>query len=339
MLNEATVKLCIGRRRLRAIPSVEGAQLAHDGPAAFTGFSQRALGLGGGEPGKVVHMDIDHEEAPEPAGGLRVLNRRRALTLLTGAGAAVLVACGSSGSKSTAASSGASASSGTGGTGSSSSSASSASSAAAATQAIPEETAGPFPGDGTNGPDVLTQDGIVRRDITSSFGSMSGTAQGVPATVELTVTDVSKNGAPYAGAAVYLWHCDRDGRYSLYSQGVTNQNYLRGVQEADADGKVTFTTIFPAAYSGRWPHIHFEVYPTLADAKRAGNKIATSQLALPEDMCNTVFATTGYEQSVRNMTSTSLARDNVFSDGADQETPTASGDVERGVILRLTVPV
>src|SRR6476469_4989540 len=33
---------------------------------------------------------------------------------------------------------------------------------------IPEETAGPYPGDGSNGPNVLTESGIVRSDITSS---------------------------------------------------------------------------------------------------------------------------------------------------------------------------
>jgi protocatechuate 3,4-dioxygenase beta subunit len=111
------------------------------------------------------------------------------------------------------------------------------------------------------------------------------------------------------------------------------------VQEADANGKVTFTTIFPAAYSGRWPHIHFEVYPSLAEATSAGNKIATSQLALPQDTCNTVFATSGYEQSVTNMARTSLASDMVLQDGADQETPSVTGDVSNGFTLALTVPV
>ena len=79
------------------------------------------------------------------------------------------------------------------------------------------------------------------------------------------------------------------------------------MQETDADGTVTFTSIFPAAYSGRWPHIHFEVYPSLGAATSAGNKIGTSQLALPEETCDAVYATTGYEQSVRNLAQTSLA--------------------------------
>ena len=47
---------------------------------------------------------------------------------------------------------------------------------------IPEETAGPYPGDGSNGPDILEQSGIVRSDITTSFGDSSGVAEGVPAT-------------------------------------------------------------------------------------------------------------------------------------------------------------
>ena len=127
---------------------------------------------------------------------------------------------------------------------------------------IPEETSGPYPGDGSNGANVLTQSGIVRSDITSSFGSSTTKAEGVPLSITMTINDFAKNNSPLAGGAVYMWHCDREGRYSLYSQGVTNENYLRGVQEADDQGgQVRFTTIFPACYSGRWPHIHFEVYP------------------------------------------------------------------------------
>jgi protocatechuate 3,4-dioxygenase beta subunit len=86
----------------------------------------------------------------------------------------------------------------------------------------------------------------VRRDITTSFGDASGTAEGIPLTISLNLTDVDNDCAPYAGAAVYVWHCDRAGGYSMYSEGLEDQNYLRGVQEADADGVVTFDSIFPA---------------------------------------------------------------------------------------------
>ncbi len=204
--------------------------------------------------------------------------------------------------------------------------------------AIPEETAGPYPGDGSNGPDVLSQSGIVRRDIRSSFGEFSGTAEGVPLTIRLTILDASNACAPLAGAAVYLWHCDRDGHYSLYT--VTDQNYLRGVQEAGSEGVVTFTSIFPACYSGRWPHIHFEVYPSLAAASDDANKIATSQVAMPEETCDTVFVTAGYEQSIQNLQQVSLASDNVFGeDGGVRQLGVVTGTVENGYTVELTVPV
>ena len=129
------------------------------------------------------------------------------------------------------------------------------------------------------------------------------------------------------------------GLYSLYSSGVTDQNYLRGVQEAGADGKVSFKSIFPAAYSGRWPHIHFEVYPSLTEATAAGSKLVTSQIALPEDACDLVYATAGYEQSVQNMAQTSLDTDNVFSDGYSTQLGTASGSVAEGMTVKLNVGV
>src|SRR5215210_5736932 len=186
--------------------------------------------------------------------------------------------------------------------------------AGAACDVIPEETAGPFPGDGTNGPEVLTESGVVRQDIRSSIGGASGVAEGVPLTIRLLVQDAASDCAPLAGAAVYIWHCDREGRYSMYSQGVENENYLRGVQQAGGDGIVTFTSVFPACYSGRWPHIHFEVYPSLEAATNQANKVATSQIALPKDVCEQVYATDGYSQSVSNLQQVSLETDNVFSD-------------------------
>jgi len=212
--------------------------------------------------------------------------------------------------------------------------------AAATCDTIPEETAGPYPGDGSNGPNALTESGIVRSDIRSSFGSASGVAEGVPLTIRVTVQDEANGCAPLEGAAVYLWHCDRDGSYSMYSQGIANENYLRGVQAADSDGVATFISIFPGCYSGRWPHIHFEVYPSLDTATSAANKIATSQIAIPQDACELVFATDGYSQSVSNLAQISLDRDNVFSDdGGVHQLGTVTGSVAEGFIVALTAPV
>jgi protocatechuate 3,4-dioxygenase beta subunit len=259
-----------------------------------------------------------------------LLSRRRMLALAGAAGLATLAACSSDSTKPSSATPSASATT--------PASTPSATAAAAGTK-IPSETGGPFPGDGSNGVNVLTASGIVRGDLTRSFGGASGLAQGVPLTITLKVLDTANGSAALAGAAVYIWHCDREGRYSLYSDGVTDENYLRGVQEADSSGGVTFRTIYPAAYQGRWPHVHFEVYPTLAEATTAAGKLRTSQLALPENTSKLVYATSGYGDSVQNLAQTSLASDSVFRDGYSLQLANVTGTVEKGLTATLNVPV
>lgn len=205
---------------------------------------------------------------------------------------------------------------------------------------IPDETAGPYPGNGSNGPDVLEQSGIVRSDIRTSFEGASATADGVPMELELTIIDMANGNQPFAGVAVYVWHCDRDGGYSMYSTGLEQENYLRGVQISDETGTVRFTSIFPACYTGRWPHVHFEIYPDQDSITDTANAIATSQLALPQKTCNAVYATTGYESSVRNMQGVSLSKDNVFGeDQAVTQLAAVSGSVDAGYLVKLLVPV
>jgi protocatechuate 3,4-dioxygenase beta subunit len=251
-----------------------------------------------------------------------LMSRRRILQVL-GLGAATvgLAACGAGASSSSAGSS-------------------SPGTSVASSGEIPDETAGPYPGDGSNGPDVLERSGIVRSDIRSSFGDYSGTADGVPMTLELTIFDLANGGVPFEGVAVYVWHCTREGGYSLYSSGVEDQNFLRGVQIADARGRVTFTSIFPACYDGRWPHIHFEVYPDQAGIADSASAIATSQVALPQEVCEQVYAENGYEASVGNLAAVGLASDNVFGDdGGAGQLGTATGDVSGGYTVSLAVGV
>ena len=267
-------------------------------------------------------------------------NRRQALRLFAGATLIPLIGCGSEDLAAIDGGGGGTGGSGSGGTGGSGSGGSGADSGGATTCSnIPEETEGPYPGDGSgsNGANALALSGIVRSDIRSSIGTASGTAVGVPITVKLTLVNTSGSCAPVAGYAVYVWHCDRDGLYSMYT--LANQNYLRGVQETDSSGTVTFVSIFPACYPGRWPHIHFEIYPSLAKANAAGNKVRTSQLALPSGPCNTVFATTGYAQSLTNLAQISLASDNVFSDGSSLQLATVTGSVAEGYVASLTVGI
>ena len=277
--------------------------------------------------------DHDHDHGLAHDLNTMLKRRRSLLWLAAGAAVAPLLACGGGGDDD-----------GTSTTSTTGDSSSTGSSGTSTCSVIPEETAGPYPGDGSNSNssgvvNVLTLSGIVRSDIRTSIAGASGTAAGVPLTVTLTLVNTNSSCASLEGYAIYLWHCSREGLYSLYSSGVTDQNYLRGVQSTDSNGQVTFTTIFPACYSGRWPHIHFEVYPSLAKATVATNKIKTSQIALPEAECDAVFATTGYSASVSNFSRVSLSTDGVFSDGATLETPTISGSVSAGYAIALNVGV
>ncbi|GAA1961080.1 intradiol ring-cleavage dioxygenase [Agromyces allii] len=265
-----------------------------------------------------------------------LVDRRRALGIFGGVGlTALLAACSADPEPTATASPSASASA-------SATPTPTPSASAAATgplDEVPDETGGPYPGDGSNGVNVLDDSGIVRSDIRSSFGSSSTVAQGVPLTIALTVRDAA-TGSALVGAGVYLWHCDRDGGYSLYSNGLESENYLRGVQETDANGTVTFTSIYPACYTGRWPHIHFEVYSDVATAVASGPIVKTSQIALPQEANDAVYATAGYEQSVRNASQVSLSTDNVFSDdGGIHQIANMSGSAAAGYTAALTIGV
>ncbi|NDZ14639.1 intradiol ring-cleavage dioxygenase [Variovorax sp. WS11] len=290
----------------------------------------------------------------------QLLQRRKALAWLgaSAAGSALTLAgCGGGGSgggsltsaatttaaSTTAAATTASTSSSSGSTSTTTTTSTSSSSCTA----VAGETAGPYPADGTNTSsgatsDVLTASGIVRSDIRSSFISSTTQAQGVLTTLTLTLVNTNSSCAPLSGYAIYLWHCDRDGNYSLYTAAA--ESYLRGVQVTDANGQVTFTTIFPGCYSGRWPHIHFEVFASQAAATTGRNAVLTSQLALPSAACSAVYPyATGYTSSVNNFANVSLTTDNVFSDNTAAQlaamTPAMSGSVSAGYTGTATIGI
>jgi protocatechuate 3,4-dioxygenase beta subunit len=281
-------------------------------------------------------MRTPHEHDLGLAHDLAVLQRRRALGLLgglAGAGTLALLGCGGGGDDA-----------GTSTTISSSSSSSGAGTSTSSCSVIPEETAGPYPGDGSNSSNgsianALALSGIVRSDIRSSIAGATGTAAGVPLVITLDLVNTNGSCADLSGYAIYLWHCDAQGRYSMYSSGVTAENYLRGVQVTGSDGTATFTTIVPGCYAGRMPHMHFEIYRSANTASSWTNKLRTSQIAFPSDVMSTVYASGGYGNSTANLNAISFSSDNVFSDGYSTQLATMSGSVAAGYTASLTVGI
>lgn len=281
---------------------------------------------------------------PSPSLSPSPMGRRRALGLLGLGSVALLAACadGAASSTSSASSTGTADTSGstpptpTAAVGPDTTAAvGSALGEVDASTATPGETGGPFPSDGSNDngegtvADVLHDPRAVRTDIR---GDLDGSNVQVGVPLSLTVRTVAQgSGEPLAGAALYVWHCNRDGAYSQYSSAMaggdyTDRSFLRGVQITDADGVCTFTTILPGRYQGRAFHIHFEVY---ADGTYA-DRLLTSQMAIDDDLVDSLYAqASGYEAALRNDTDNS--RDNVFADGVEHQLLTVSGDVDGGL--------
>jgi protocatechuate 3,4-dioxygenase beta subunit len=150
----------------------------------------------------------------------------------------------------------------------------------------------------TEGPYYLDLD-LLRSDI----------AEGRPGTpLGLDIQVLSANGcAPLKDVAVDIWHCDAAGIYSGYpgqlgGLNTAGQNFLRGTQITDEDGRVHFDTIYPGWYPGRTTHIHFKVH-------RSSTSEATSQMYFPEELTAAIYQTPPY--SARGQKDTSNARDSV----------------------------
>lgn len=270
-----------------------------------------------------------------------IMARRRALAMIGGAG--VLAACTGGGSPTPVVETTTTTSSGGSGSGSGSGSGTTTTSGDCVVH--PTETNGPYPADGSNTANgrvanVLIESGVVKSDMTTSFAGLSGTAGGVALEITITVQNANNDCAALEGYAVYLWHCTATGEYSVYN--VQDQNYLRAVGVTDANGQVTFQTIFPGCYSGRWPHMHFEIYESLDAATHYNNRTLVSQIAIPADEASYVYSVrTDYGNSRLNFVNLTLGTDNVFGDNTDEEieaqTLVMSGNDTEGYTGTVTV--
>ena len=188
------------------------------------------------------------------------------------------------------------------------------------------ETAGPYP--------TKTPSSLDRSDITDGQA-------GVPLAVKITIKNTNNSCAVLSDAIVDIWHCTCVGYYSEYvvnpgggysSVDNTSQHFLRGRQITDANGLVTFTTIYPGWYGGRAPHIHVHVYNS------SGTSLLVTQIAFPADVCNTVY-TTASDYKAHGTQDTSNTADMVFSDSLDTELATVTGSVSAGYTLMHSISV
>ncbi|PWS30981.1 dioxygenase family protein [Pedobacter paludis] len=187
----------------------------------------------------------------------------------------------------------------------------------------PTETEGPFP--------TKVPASYVRSDITDG-------RSGYKMTTKITIGNLNNSCAGLAGAIVDIWHCDAEGNYSEYGgSGMQSTNYqsvhfLRGRQTTDANGLVTFTSIFPGWYSGRATHIHVHVYTA------GGASLNVTQIAFPEGTGTALALVNGYAKGMTGYTYNNA--DNVFSDdSAGIEIAKVTGTLAAGFELIFKVNV
>jgi len=144
----------------------------------------------------------------------------------------------------------------------------------------------------TEGPYYLDLD-LVRRDIR---GGRKGTAL----TLRFQVVDATTC-KPIPNAAVEIWHADAAGEYS----GVAGNSgtWLRGIQRADASGRVRFESIFPGWYRGRTPHIHMKVFVS-------GDEVHTGQVFFRPTILRSVFGQGRY--AARGQADTANSADMIY---------------------------
>ncbi|WP_300682800.1 hypothetical protein [Nocardioides sp.] len=202
-----------------------------------------------------------------------------------------------------------------------------------------EETQGPF------WVDELLQRSDIRYDTGTKSTSTTTPVTGVPLTLTLTLLDAGGACAPRQGAYVDVWHANAQGAYSDVSGSgnpdETGHNFLRGYQVSDANGQVTFTTIFPGWYVSRTIHVHYRIRLAL-DSSTTVN--FTSQLFFDDTVTNAVQAVTskGYKGTGRDTTnstdqlydasllvpltgSTTAGYTGAFTVNLDFEDPSSSG--------------
>jgi protocatechuate 3,4-dioxygenase beta subunit len=153
-------------------------------------------------------------------------------------------------------------------------------------------------GDATKSCRLITQDlaGPYRTKDVPQRSDITGGQPGTPLTLNFQVVG-SFSCQPLEGALVSIWHANASGLYSgvrnvmlgpdMTPEGgaidTTADNFLRGIQRTDSQGRVTFKTIYPGWYRPRATHLHVMVSPP------DYGEVATTQLYFPDEVCDVAY--------------------------------------------------
>jgi protocatechuate 3,4-dioxygenase beta subunit len=189
-----------------------------------------------------------------------------------------------------------------------------------ACEVSPRETRGPFP---NRSPAELMRANIV------------ADRQGIALLINLKIQSQGDSCQPLSGAQVDIWHCDAQGYYSEYGnhplqpKDFTQVSFLRGRQTTDANGEVSFISIFPGWYPGRAPHIHVDIL-------KNDKIILSTQIAFPKESTDAVYASRGYkgEEDTPNE-SDGVFRNSLAGNMADY----LAGNLSDGFVLSKVITV
>jgi protocatechuate 3,4-dioxygenase beta subunit len=180
----------------------------------------------------------------------------------------------------------------------------------------------------TTGPSsIKTPTQLVRENIV-------GNRAGVPLLINIKVENTNDSCVPLEGVLVDIWHYDAKENYSEYHGQLdgdfTSENFLRGRQTTNAQGVVSFISVYPGWYPGRAPHLHLEIL------RANGTSLLVTQTAFPEDISNTVYATNGYNGNF----DTSNSQDGEFGNSLNRNLATSvTGNTADGYTLEETIKV
>jgi protocatechuate 3,4-dioxygenase beta subunit len=159
---------------------------------------------------------------------------------------------------------------------------------------------------------------LNRSDLTAGTARES-VLSAVPMTLAIyvqgTMGEVCSN-VPAAGIQVDIWHGDVNGEYSdvtgMDQANTRGEDFLRGYQVSDAEGRVLFNTVYPGWYERRTPHIHARARVYDAAGNVTYNYV--TQLFFDDAFTDTVYARPPY--NARGARSTRNGGDGAYRDSA-----------------------